>query len=204
MSAPPEANTEYSRGSGAFGRLREHVRERADSDALESHSIATTADRARRASRGALLIVVAQFPRSITSIRRPARRRSRPSAPAANHAWAPIPLALLAAALAYAVYRHGSRTALARPGGAGHRHAADRAARRPARRALERPCRLERRAATSRPPRARAPVCTWRRSAAVVLLARPAASGLLLSAGGRVRTSARGATHLERRTSAQD
>ena len=30
-----------------------------------------------------------------------------------NHAWAPIPLALAAVALAYAVYRHGNRAALA-------------------------------------------------------------------------------------------
>jgi len=65
------------------------------------------------ASLGALLILIAQFT-ALYHVHSPAS-----SAPiktvgtGANHAWAPIPLALLAGVLAYAVYRDENRAALA-------------------------------------------------------------------------------------------
>ena len=61
---------------------------------------------------GALLILVSQFTAlyHLHSATSSAAIRTVETGP--NHAWAPIPLALAAVALAYAVYRHGNRPAL--------------------------------------------------------------------------------------------
>jgi hypothetical protein len=62
---------------------------------------------------GALLIIVAQF----TSLYRVRAATGtvgvKTVETGANHAWAPIPLALLAIVLAFAAWRYGSRAALA-------------------------------------------------------------------------------------------
>jgi hypothetical protein len=115
MNAPPETNTEYSRGSGAFGWL---LRPRWQASQEDSAPGSGTAGPARAglalgALLGALLVLVAQFTTlySLHSATRSAVVKSVGTG--ANHAWAPVPLALVAAALAYAVYRHGSRAALA-------------------------------------------------------------------------------------------
>lgn len=110
MSAPPEANTEYSRGSAAFGRLRAR-RERRDSGDLESPGLATIAV-TLVALLGALLIIVAQFTALYHVHSAASSTAIKTVGTGANHAWAPIPIALLAAVLAFAVFRHGNRTAL--------------------------------------------------------------------------------------------
>ena len=122
MSAPPEANSEYSRGSAPSGRLLargKRVLSEPSGDLSEPRQnprsgpgIATVLV-VVAASLGALLILIAQFT-ALYHVHSPAS-----SAPiktvgtGANHAWAPIPLALLAGVLAYAVYRHENRAALA-------------------------------------------------------------------------------------------
>ena len=125
MSAPPETDTEYSRGSGP-SRLLHPVRHRASSGPSRASSsppgqadggTPTTgatgwAGLSLIALLGALLILVAQFTalyhlHSATSSQAVKTVQTGP-----NHAWAPIPLALVAVALAYAVYRHGNRPAL--------------------------------------------------------------------------------------------
>ena len=122
MSAPPEANSEYSRGSAPFERLL--VRgERGKSDPSGAHSepgqnprsgpgIATTLV-VLAASLGALLILVAQFT-ALYHLHSPTSSASiKTVGTGANHAWAPVPLALLAGVLAFTVYRHQNRAALA-------------------------------------------------------------------------------------------
>lgn len=122
MSAPPEANSEYSRGSAPFERLL--VRgERGKSDPSSARSepgqnprsgpgIATTLV-VLAASLGALLILVAQFT-ALYHLHSPTSSASiKTVGTGANHAWAPVPLALLAGVLAFAVYRHQNRAALA-------------------------------------------------------------------------------------------
>ena len=122
MSATPEANSEYSRGSAAFERLLvrgERVRSEPSSDPSEPHqnprsgpSIATLLI-VLAASLGALLILVAQFT-ALYHVHSPTSSAAiKTVATGSNHAWAPIPLALLAGVLAYAVYRHENRAALA-------------------------------------------------------------------------------------------
>jgi hypothetical protein len=121
VSAPPEANSEYSRGSEPFGRLL--VRgERGKSDPSSARSepgqnprsgpgIATTLV-VLAASLGALLILVAQFT-ALYHLHSPTSSASiKTVGTGANHAWAPVPLALLAGVLAFAVYRHENRAAL--------------------------------------------------------------------------------------------
>ena len=110
MSASPEANTEYSRGSEAFGRLRTR-RTRPDSAVLGSRGIATTTV-VLAALLGALLIVVAQFTALYHVHSAASSTPIKTVGTGADHAWAPIPIALLAAVLAFAVWRYGNRTAL--------------------------------------------------------------------------------------------
>jgi hypothetical protein len=118
VSAPPEANSEYSRGSAPFERLL--VRgERVRSDPSEAHQkprswapIATLLI-VLAASLGALLILVAQFTALYHVHSQTSSAVIKTVGTGSNHAWAPIPLALLAGVLAYAVYRHQNRAALA-------------------------------------------------------------------------------------------
>jgi hypothetical protein len=62
---------------------------------------------------GALLILVSQFTALYQVHSSASSAAIKTVGTGANHAWAGIPLALVAAALAYGVYRHGSRAALA-------------------------------------------------------------------------------------------
>jgi hypothetical protein len=61
---------------------------------------------------GAALIVVSQFTALYHLHSANSSAAIKTVETGGNHAWAPIPLALVAAALAYAVYRHGNRPAL--------------------------------------------------------------------------------------------
>ncbi len=121
MSAPPEANSEYSRGSAPFERLLARG-ERTEYDPSSARpepgqnprsgtSMATTLV-ALAASLGALLILVAQFT-ALYHLHSPTSSVPiKTVGTGANHAWAPVPLALLAGVLAFAVYRHQNRAAL--------------------------------------------------------------------------------------------
>ena len=61
---------------------------------------------------GAILIVVSQFT-ALYHVHLPTSAAPvKTAGTGANHAWAPIPLALLAVVLAFAVYRYRNRTAL--------------------------------------------------------------------------------------------
>ncbi len=157
MSAPPEANSEYSRGSGPFGRITgrrwkgpsppvfDRPQKAPDRDAEtrpeplearpepqeagrpEHHEQARgVADRPDRdeqgrgaagfliaACIGALLIVVSQFTALYQLHSATSSVPIKSVGTGANHAWAPIPLALVAVLLAFAAYRSGSRVALA-------------------------------------------------------------------------------------------
>jgi hypothetical protein len=62
---------------------------------------------------GAVLVIVAQFTALYHLHSATSSAAIKTVGTGGNHAWAPIPLALAAIALAYAVYRTGSRTALA-------------------------------------------------------------------------------------------
>jgi hypothetical protein len=62
---------------------------------------------------GALLVMIAQFTALYHLHSATSSQAIKTVGTGANHAWAPIPLALAAVALAYAVYRHGNRMALA-------------------------------------------------------------------------------------------
>jgi hypothetical protein len=115
MNAPPEANSEYSRGSGASGRLLLPRWQ------ASSPSAATDPEAAGRVSAGlaivallgALLVILAQFTALYHLHSASTSAVVRTVGTGSNHAWAPIPLALLAAALAYAIFRQPSRAALA-------------------------------------------------------------------------------------------
>jgi hypothetical protein len=115
MNAPPEANSEYSRGSGGSGRL---LLPRWKSSETPAAPGSETGHRARLALAlgallGALLVLVAQFTALYHLHSATSSAAIKTVGTGGNHAWAPIPLALAAIALAYAVYRSGSRTALA-------------------------------------------------------------------------------------------
>jgi len=115
MTAPPEANSEYSRGSGASGRL---LVPRWQASGAPASARSEGAGPARLALAvgvllGALLVLVAQFTALYHLHSATSSAAIRTVGTGSNHAWAPIPLALAAAVLAYAVYRHGSRMALA-------------------------------------------------------------------------------------------
>lgn len=114
MNAPPEAQSEYSRGSGPSRPLkagRRWVSARPQPAAPETPGTARAA-LAVSALVGALLIVVSQFTAlyQLHSATSSAAIKTIETGP--NHAWAPIPLAVVAVALAYAVYRYGNRPAL--------------------------------------------------------------------------------------------
>jgi hypothetical protein len=129
MSVPPEANTEYSRGSGPSEGLQLGRRwsssgpltTPAEGRGAARAAIAAPARAALAAGAllGALLVLVSQF---TTLYHLHAATGSVPIktvGTGANHAWAPVPLALVAVALAFAVYRYGSRAALAGLGALG-------------------------------------------------------------------------------------
>jgi hypothetical protein len=114
MNAPPEAHSEYSRGNGAFRRIlaRHRTPSAARRSAGSEASGGIRAALALAALVGALLIVVSQFTALYHLHSATSSAAIKTVTTGANHAWAPIPLALVAAALAYVVHRHGSRSAL--------------------------------------------------------------------------------------------
>jgi hypothetical protein len=112
---PPEADTEYSRGGQASrGRPEgpESPRRRADSPPATAAGRPVGGPLALAAGLGALLLVVAEFTAlfdvKVTTFSAPIRTVSAGS----HNSYALIPVALLAAALALAVWRAGSRPAL--------------------------------------------------------------------------------------------
>ncbi len=111
MNAPPEAKTQYSRASGAFRGLF------AGDDRVGTAGHETPAGAhaaiALGALLGALLILVSQFTALYHVHSTASSAAIKTVGTGANHAWAGIPLALVAAALACAVYRYGNRAALA-------------------------------------------------------------------------------------------
>jgi hypothetical protein len=122
MNAPPEANSQYSRASGAFRGVFA-ARRRASADATPSGrppavSSGYEAPGAARAAvalgalLGAVLILVSQFTALYHVHSAASSLPIETVGTGANHAWAGIPLALAAGALAYAVYRFGNRAAL--------------------------------------------------------------------------------------------
>jgi hypothetical protein len=114
MTAPPEANSEYSRGSGASGRLLLPRWQSSETPASQDSEAGRAARLALAigALLGALLVIVAQFTGLYHLHSATSSAAIKTVGTGGNHAWAPIPLALAAIALAYAVYRTGSRTAL--------------------------------------------------------------------------------------------
>ncbi|HJS95585.1 MAG TPA: hypothetical protein VJ741_15080 [Solirubrobacteraceae bacterium] len=115
MNAPPEANSEYSRGSGASGRLLLPRWQRSEAPASPGSDAAGPARLALAlgALIGALLVIVAQFTALYHLHSATSSAAIKTVGTGGNHAWAPMPLALAAVVLAYVVYRTGSRTALA-------------------------------------------------------------------------------------------
>jgi hypothetical protein len=118
VSVPPEANAEYSRGSEPFGRLLvrgERVLSAPDqephSQPREWRSGALVAV-VLAAGFGAFLIIVSQFTALYHVHVATSAAPVKTVGTGGNHAWAPIPLALLAAVLAFAAYRYRNRTAL--------------------------------------------------------------------------------------------
>ena len=115
MNVPPEANTEYSRGSGPSGRL---LLPRWQGSGGSSSAVSEAPRRVRAALAlgallGALLVVLSQFTALYHLHSTTSSVAVKTVGTGGNHAWAPIPLALAAVVLAYAIYRHGSRVALA-------------------------------------------------------------------------------------------
>jgi hypothetical protein len=123
MNAPPEANTQYSRGSrasrGVFAARRWVAARATPSDSETSAAPGYEAPAGARAAialsaaLGALLILVSQFTALYQVHSAASSLPIKTVGTGASHAWAGIPLALVAAALAYAVYRYGNRAALA-------------------------------------------------------------------------------------------
>ncbi|MGN6869238.1 MAG: hypothetical protein ACTHMY_12630 [Solirubrobacteraceae bacterium] len=115
MNAPPEANSEYSRGSGASRRLVLPRWESSETPASPGSEAGRTARLALAlgALLGALFVIVAQFTALYHLHSATSSAAIKTVGTGGNHAWAPIPLALAAVVLAYAVYRTGSRAALA-------------------------------------------------------------------------------------------
>jgi hypothetical protein len=115
MSAPPEANTEYSRGSGPSEGL-ELGRKWSSSGPAQAPAGGAGAGSAAiavGALLGALLVLVSQFTALYQLHAATSTVPIKTVGTGANHAWAPIPLALAAVVLAWAVYRYGDRAALA-------------------------------------------------------------------------------------------
>src|SRR5581483_1550093 len=110
MNVPPETNTEYSRGSGPSGRL---LLPRWQASPDSAPTVSDAPGRARGAlALGALLVVISQFTALYHLHSATSSVAVKTVGTGGNHAWAPIPLALAAVVLAYAVFRTGSRTAL--------------------------------------------------------------------------------------------
>ena len=114
MNAPPEAEIEYSRGSGPFGRLVAPRRPSSSAPVSDGADATGTvrAALALAALLGALLVLISQFTALYHLHSTTSSEVIKTVGTGANHAWAGIPLALVAAALAYAFYRHGNRMAL--------------------------------------------------------------------------------------------
>jgi hypothetical protein len=115
MNAPPEANSEYSRGSGASRRLLVPRWQALQAPASPGSDAARPARAALAlgALLGALLVLIAQFTELYHLHSATASSAIKTVGTGGNHAWAPVPLAVVALVLAYAVFRAGSRTALA-------------------------------------------------------------------------------------------
>ena len=115
MNAPPEAHGEYSRGFGPFGRLILPGRGAAPGSEEPAAAPASRvpAALALAALLGALLVVVSQFTALYHVHSAAGSAVIKTVGTGASHAWAPIPLALVAAVLAYGAYRHRNRAALA-------------------------------------------------------------------------------------------
>ncbi len=115
MTAPPEANSEYSRGSGPSRRLIPAPWQVSSEPASPGPDGAGPARAvlAVGALLGAMLVLIAQFTALYHVHSATSSAALKTVGTGGNHAWAPIPLALAAVALAYVVYRHGNRAALA-------------------------------------------------------------------------------------------
>ena len=115
MTAPPEANSEYSRGSGPSRRLIPAPWQVSSEPASPGPDGAGPARAvlAVGALLGAMLVLIAQFTALYHVHSATSSAALKTVGTGDNHAWAPIPLALAAVALAYVVYRHGNRAALA-------------------------------------------------------------------------------------------
>jgi hypothetical protein len=114
VSAPAEAKSEYSRGSGAFRRVIASRRQAAPHGSPEASTERASGTGAvvLVAIVGALLVLVAQFTalydvRVVTS-----SIPVKTVGTGANHGWAALPIALVCLVLAFAVYRYGNRGAL--------------------------------------------------------------------------------------------
>ena len=105
-NAAPEANTEYSRGSEASQPVS------APSDGRRAGGVNAVLGVALTAALGALLVLVSQFTALYHVHVATSSTPVKTIGTGANHAWAPIPIALLAGGLAFAVYRKRSRAAL--------------------------------------------------------------------------------------------
>jgi hypothetical protein len=110
MSAPPEAETEYSRGSAVLRGVQAR-RRRGSQPARPERSGASSAALAA-VLLGALLVLVSQFTPLYDVHPLTSSTALRAVGTGANHAYAPVPLALLAVCLALAVLLSGSRLAL--------------------------------------------------------------------------------------------
>ena len=213
---PPEANTEYSRGSGASRGVSEpHGTPRGP---FRGDS-GTLGGRRRRGGRsglsplggpraailagallGALLLLVAEFTTLFTVRVETSSVPIKTVTTGSHHSYALIPIAVLGAVLAIGACRHGSRPALLGDRPARDRGAADRAARRPPRRPRDRADGGQALPATSTRARSPAPGSIWRRSA------RPCSDHLWRWLAGdgsaaeppRAQTRARGASAMSR------
>src|SRR5579859_3470322 len=98
MNAPPEANSEYSRGSGASGRLLLPRWPSSPTPASPGSEAASSARLALAlaALLGALLVLVAQFTALYHLHSATSSAAIKTVGTGGNHAWAPVPLALAA------------------------------------------------------------------------------------------------------------
>lgn len=115
MSAPPGTNTEYSRGSAPSGPVSEPLS--GGGAGAESAPLRAARAVGRTVALGALLgaalIAFSQFVALYSVHAAGSSAPIKTVGTGANHAWAPLLIALLAVALAYAVDRHGNRAAVA-------------------------------------------------------------------------------------------
>ncbi len=144
-ATPPEANSEYSRGPEPFeGDFSPQVSAPGRRGAASSQGSGVGAGRGAGVAilagglLGALLLLVAEFTTLFEVSSGRGRRRCKSVGTGSHHAYALVPIALLAAALAYGVWRVGSRPALLSIGVSGRDRVTHRPARRPARRSRQR------------------------------------------------------------------